>query len=108
RRGEVCRAPRSCAEPLRDPDVPPRLSASALESLLACPARWFLQREAGGQDVATSAQGFGKIVHAVADRVAKGEVADLDGLMRVVDQVWGQLVFRPPRGSSRARAECVT
>jgi RecB family exonuclease len=73
--------------------------------LLACPARWFLQREAGGRDAATSAQGFGKIVHAVADRVAKGEVADLDGLMRVVDSVWGQLVFRTPWSSSRERAE---
>jgi RecB family exonuclease len=92
-------------QPLRDPDEPLVLSASALEALLACPAHWFLRREAGGQEAATSSQGFGKIVHAVADRVAKGEVAELEPLMALVDEVWGQMVFRTPWAGSRERAE---
>ena len=49
------------------------LSASALEALLACPAKWFLEREAGRQSESTAAQGFGNVVHSLADRVAKGD-----------------------------------
>jgi RecB family exonuclease len=82
-----------------------RLSASTLDALLTCPANWFLEREAGGAEAATSSQGFGKIVHAVADRVAKGEAAELTGLMELVDQVWGQMVFRTPWTSSKEREE---
>ena len=92
-------------QPLRDPEEPLRISASALEALLACPAHWFLRREAGGQEAATSSQGFGKIVHAVADRVAQGEVADLASLMELVDQVWGQMVFRTPWAATREREQ---
>jgi RecB family exonuclease len=82
-----------------------RLSASTLDALLTCPAHWFLEREAGGAEAATSSQGFGKIVHAVADRVAKGEPAELTSLMELVDQVWGQMVFRTPWTSSKEREE---
>ncbi len=91
--------------PVREPDEPLVLSASTLEALLTCPAHWFLEKEAGGQEPATSSQGFGKIVHAIADRVAKGEVAETADLMTLVDQVWGQLVFRTPWSASRERAE---
>ena len=48
------------------------ISASALEGLLTCPAQWFLQREAGGEVVSSTSQGFGKVVHALAERVADG------------------------------------
>ena len=41
-----------------------------LQSLLDCPAKWFLEREAGGERVSTSSQGFGTVVHAIADRLA--------------------------------------
>jgi RecB family exonuclease len=93
------------SRPLRDPDEPLVLSASALEALLTCPAHWFLEKEAGGQEPSTSSQGFGKIVHAIADRVATGELAETTDLMSLVDQVWGQLVFRTPWSASRERAE---
>ena len=55
-------------------DEPVTLSASALEGLLTCPAQWFLQREAGGEVVSSTSQGFGKVVHALAERVATGEL----------------------------------
>jgi superfamily I DNA/RNA helicase len=82
--------------PVRDPEEPVRLSASAVSSILECPARWFLEREAGGQQLATTAQGFGKLVHALADRIAKGDLDGGEDLMPYVDQVWGQLSFRTP------------
>ncbi len=93
------------AIPVRDPEAPLRISASALESLLDCPAKWFLEREAAGETASTSAQGFGLVVHALADRVAKGEVAETDDLMGYVDRVWSQLAFRTPWTAAKERAE---
>jgi superfamily I DNA/RNA helicase/RecB family exonuclease len=91
--------------PIRSLDKPVKLSASALESILACPAKWFLEREAGGTNPSTASQGFGLVVHALADRIGKGELADTDDLMGFVDRVWGQLSFRTPWSRSREREE---
>jgi RecB family exonuclease len=97
---------RSLAErPIRSADEPVKLSASALESILACPAKWFLEREAGGSTPSTAAQGFGLVVHALADRIGRGELVDTDDLMTYVDRVWGQMSFRTPWSSSRERTE---
>jgi len=97
---------RSLAEqPLRNADEPVTLSASALESILTCPAKWFLEREAGGASPSTAAQGFGLVVHALADRIGKGELTDTDDLMAYVDRVWGQISFRTPWSRSREREE---
>jgi superfamily I DNA/RNA helicase/RecB family exonuclease len=95
--------------PLRPADAPLTLSASALTSLLTCPARWFLEREAGGTTASTASQGFGLVVHAIAERVAKGELSDdpaqVDELMAHVDGVWGRIAFRTPWSGSREREE---
>ncbi|WP_148572632.1 ATP-dependent helicase [Nocardioides caldifontis] len=104
------RAPSRSERPLRPGDQPLTLSASALEGILRCPAQWFLTREAGGQAVSSSQQGFGMVVHALADRIARGELpADVDGveseLMPLVDEVWGRLEFRTPWSRSREREE---
>jgi superfamily I DNA/RNA helicase/RecB family exonuclease len=97
---------RSLADrPIRSADAPVRLSASALEAILACPAKWFLEREAGGSSPSTAAQGFGLVVHALADRIGKGELSDTEDLMAYVDRVWGQIGFRTPWSRSRERAE---
>jgi superfamily I DNA/RNA helicase/RecB family exonuclease len=100
---------RSFAErPVRPPDEPMRLSASALEALLGCPAKWFLEREAGGATPSTASQGFGEVVHSLADRVAKGEFDETvteDDLMVHVDRVWDQLPFRTPWSAVKERAE---
>ncbi|HSE09181.1 MAG TPA: ATP-dependent DNA helicase [Nocardioidaceae bacterium] len=92
-------------QPIRSLDRPVKISASALESILACPAKWFLEREAGGTNPSTASQGFGLVVHALADRIGKGELTDTDDLMAYVDRVWGQLSFRTPWSRSREREE---
>jgi RecB family exonuclease len=85
------------------------VSATTLTSLLTCPAQWFLEREAGGAQPPSQAQGFGKVVHALADRVAKGDVPEGDDLladlMQHVDSVWGRIAFRTPWSRSRERTE---
>jgi RecB family exonuclease len=81
------------------------VSASVLESMQVCPTQWFLEREAGGVARAHQSANLGELVHALAQRVAEGELAagpdDVDLLMAHVDQVWDRLEFRTPW--SRAR-----
>jgi RecB family exonuclease len=95
--------------PVRPADEPVALSASALSGIGDCPAKWFLEREAGGSSASSQSQGFGNVVHAIADRIARGDLtADQDtvaGLMVHVDQVWDQLPFRTPWSRERERAE---
>ncbi len=97
------RAPSRSSTPVRPEGEPVRLSASALQGLLTCPAQWFLQQEAGGTVVSSSAQGFGIIVHALADRMAKGELSAEDDLMALVDDVWDRMSFRTPWSGDRER-----
>jgi ATP-dependent exoDNAse (exonuclease V) beta subunit len=96
--------------PLRDPDRPVLLSASALTTLEQCPAKWFLEAEAGGERAASQSQGFGNVVHAVADRLSREDTgAPVDelvaDLMTHVDRVWEQVPFRTPWSSAREREE---
>lgn len=100
--------------PIRPAAAPVSLSASALTAIIECPARWFLEREAGGEQSANQAQGFGNVVHALADRIGRGEIDVSDparavaGLMIEIDHVWGQLPFRTPWSAGRAREEIET
>ena len=92
------------ARPVRPVDEPMRISASTLEALLDCPAKWFLEHEAGGTSESTAAQGFGKIVHSLADRVVRGDLGEEvteAALMEHVDKVWSQLHFRTPWSAVR-------
>jgi RecB family exonuclease len=95
--------------PIRPPAEPVRLSASALTSLALCPAKWFLESEAGGERASTQAQGFGNVVHALAERIGRGQldsdVGVVDELMVHVDSVWAQIPFRTPWSSGREREE---
>ncbi|WP_017934882.1 ATP-dependent helicase [Nocardioides sp. Iso805N] len=99
------RAPSRSVQPVRPAEAPVTLSASALEGLLTCPARWFLGREAGGDVVASASQGFGKIVHALAERIAKEEIeaTSVEELMPLVDEVWERMQFRTPWSGARER-----
>ena len=97
------RAPSRSDQPVRPAAEPLTLSASALEGLLTCPAQWFLQREAGGEVVTSTGQGFGKIVHAIAERIANNDLATTDDLMSLVDDVWGRMEFRTPWSRARER-----
>ncbi len=97
------RAPSRSDRPVRPGDEPLTISASALDGLLTCPAQWFLQREAGGEVVSSTSQGFGKVVHAIAERIATGDI-DVDAdLMPLVDEVWGRMEFRTPWSRARER-----
>jgi len=99
------RAASRSVQPVRDPEQPVPVSASLLEGVLVCPARWFLEREAGGTSRTHQAANLGQLVHALAERVATGEIDagpdDVDRLMDHVDAVWSRLEFRTPW--SRAR-----
>ncbi len=89
-------------QPVRDPEAPVPVSASMLEKILTCPTQWFLEREAGGAGASAQSANVGQLVHAVAERVATGELEpDLTALMEHVDVVWDRLAFRTPW--SRAR-----
>jgi RecB family exonuclease len=73
-----------------------------LEHVMTCPTQWFLMTEAGGAGPAHQSANIGQLVHALAQRVASGDVApDLDTLMRHVDEVWGRLHFRTPWSAAR-------
>lgn len=86
--------------PLRNPDRPVPVSASVLDGFEVCPTRWFLSREAGGVVRQHQSANLGEIVHALAQRVAAGELSpgpeDVGQLMRYVEQVWERLEFRTP------------
>ncbi|MEU1896637.1 ATP-dependent helicase [Streptomyces pristinaespiralis] len=101
------------AKPLRDRDQPVTLSGSALDQLAnSCALQWFLGREVKADAPATAAQGFGNVVHVLADEVASGRTpADLAVLMERLDSVWDALVFDAPwksqqeKGHARAALE---
>ncbi|MEF3115875.1 ATP-dependent DNA helicase [Streptomyces chrestomyceticus] len=90
--------PTHSAVPLRDRDRPVTLSGSALDQLAnTCALQWFLGREVKADQPATAAQGFGNVVHVLADEVASGRTpADLSVLMERLDSVWDALAFDAP------------
>ncbi|MEU9037565.1 UvrD-helicase domain-containing protein [Streptomyces sp. NPDC048352] len=90
--------PTRSAVPLRDRDRPVALSGSALEQLATtCSLQWFLGREVKADTPSTAAQGFGNVVHVLADEVASGRTpADLAVLMERLDSVWDALAFDAP------------
>ncbi|MGP3972891.1 ATP-dependent helicase [Streptomyces sp. 8N114] len=91
--------------PLRERDAPVALSGSALEQLArTCSLQWFLAREVKADEPATAAQGFGNVVHVLADEVASGSSpADLSVLMERLDAVWDGLAFDAPWKSQQEK-----
>ncbi|WP_420705421.1 ATP-dependent helicase [Streptomyces sp. NRRL F-2747] len=90
--------PTRSSVPLRDRDRPVALSGSALDQLAnTCSLQWFLGREVKADAPSTAAQGFGNVVHVLADEVASGRTpADLAVLMERLDSVWDALAFDAP------------
>ncbi|MFF8830221.1 ATP-dependent helicase [Streptomyces sp. NPDC015131] len=97
--------PTHSTEPLRDRDRPVTLSGSALDQLAnTCALQWFLGREVKADAPATAAQGFGNVVHVLADEVASGRTpADLAVLMERLDSVWDALAFDAPWKSAQEK-----
>ena len=102
------RAPSWSVEPVRPVEKPVSVSASTLESMMQCPTQWFLTREAGGVGASHQAANVGNLVHALAERVARGELAegpgDVDALMAQLEKVWDRLQFRTPWSRDREYA----
>ncbi|MEC4018346.1 ATP-dependent helicase [Streptomyces sp. H27-D2] len=90
--------PTHSAVPLRDRAQPVALSGSALDQLAnSCSLQWFLGREVKADAPSTAAQGFGNVVHVLADEVASQRTpADLAVLMERLDSVWDALAFDAP------------
>lgn len=99
------RAASRAAHPLAVPGEPVALSATMLEAILTCPMQWFLVREAGGVAVAHQSANLGQLLHALAQRVADGELPSGEGALEVlmshVDAVWDRLEFRTPWSKAR-------
>jgi len=99
------RAATRSVTPVRDPGRPVPVSASVLDALDVCPTQWFLAREAGGATRQHQSANLGEMVHALAQRVAAGELAagpdDVDDLMAHVETVWHRLEFRTPWAKAR-------
>ncbi|MFJ9586226.1 ATP-dependent helicase [Streptomyces acidicola] len=91
--------------PLRNRDQPVVLSGSALDQLAnTCALQWFLGREVKADAPSTAAQGFGNVVHVLADEVASGRTpADLAVLMERLDSVWNALAFDAPWKSTQEK-----
>ncbi|MFF2628160.1 ATP-dependent helicase [Kitasatospora griseola] len=93
-------------EPLREPGLPVRLSGSGLEQLESCALQWFLEKDVKAGRTASAAQGFGNVVHALADEVGSGRTpADLAVLMERLDTVWDALAFDAPWKSQQEKTE---
>lgn len=100
------REPTPGVRPVRPAGEPIALSGSGLEQITTCPLRWFLEHEARAEVLRPPATKFGSVVHALADYVAKGEVAaDLDTVDAWVDRVWRDLRFEAGWQSEAERAQ---
>ncbi len=80
--------------PVRPRDLPLRMSGSSLDSLIACPLKWFLDKEVKAQVSRGAATAFGSIVHAVAEYVAKGDVPDnVEAMQALINSSWRNVVY---------------
>nr|WP_055585718.1 ATP-dependent DNA helicase [Peterkaempfera griseoplana] len=98
--------PTAAEVPLREPDRPVQLSGSSVEQLHDCSLQWFLDREVRARTTSSAAQGFGNVLHVLADEVGSGRTpADLAVLMERLDGVWDALAFDAPWKSEQERRE---
>lgn len=82
---------RTVAEtPVTHPELPVRLSGTAIEMVLECPRRWFASRQARGDRPVGVAATVGSVVHAVLHEAAQGHVSH-DDIVAMVDRVWDQI-----------------
>lgn len=91
--------------PVRPTNEPVALSGSALGGLLECPLRWFLGREASGAAARSASMGFGSVLHALADHLAKSENTTTDELLELLDGIWPEVRFESRWIASREREE---
>jgi superfamily I DNA/RNA helicase/RecB family exonuclease len=96
------------AEPVRRIEEPIGLSGSGVASFERCPRAWFLEREAKASETTTTAQGFGSIVHALAEAVVVGTLPpELDALVERLDTVWNLLPYDAKWQADRDHGEAL-
>ena len=96
----------SSETPVLPEGQPVKLSGTSLAGLEECPLRWFLEHEAHAESPASTAMGFGGVLHALAHEVATGAtVPDLDVLVKRLDKVWAQLAYDAPWQSQQQHDE---
>jgi RecB family exonuclease len=92
--------------PVRPLEQPVALSGSGVSAFNQCPRAWFLNREVKATETTSTAQGFGSIVHALAEAVVVGELPpDLDALVARLDSVWQLLPYDAPWQAARDHVE---
>ena len=84
----------------QEADGPVRLSPSTVETLLACPLRWLLERN-GGSEVAATPAAIGSLVHDLAERVADG--AEPAEIRAELDRKWEAIEHDSPWLAERER-----
>ncbi|MEO6821045.1 MAG: ATP-dependent DNA helicase [Candidatus Nanopelagicales bacterium] len=96
----------SAPNPVRHVDTALKLSGSQLKAIRTCPLHWFLDHEVRATVARSTALGFGSLVHALADAVARDVLpADLATLDAALDSVWSELGFEAAWQSTAERAE---
>jgi len=79
-----------------------------VESLVRCPLQWYLSKRVNAESGRGTAAGFGGVVHALADAVARGQLpAELDALTAALDDVWGQLQYPAAWESQQEHVQAV-
>jgi RecB family exonuclease len=92
--------------PVTPEDAPILLSGSSLHRLEECALRWFLEKRAMAASPASTAMGFGNVVHALAHEIGQGKTQPvLPDLMARLDTVWHQLAFDAPWQSQQQREQ---
>jgi len=82
--------------PWYDADAALPMSASAVQSYLQCPRRWFLERRVRASDTASTSLAFGNILHLCAQAIAAGDLeADAQRIREVLDGVWHAVGYEP-------------
>lgn len=82
------------ARPVQPPGAPVPLSGTSLSQLDTCPLQWFLRHQVHADRPASTAMGFGGVLHALAHEVASGQTAaEIEALVSRLDLVWGQLAY---------------
>ncbi|NLE97523.1 MAG: ATP-dependent helicase, partial [Propionibacterium sp.] len=81
-----------------------RLSGSALDALLGCPRRYFLERRAGAARAQQSRASIGDVVHLIAKH-AQLEDLPLAAMRSRLDEVWERIPFEAEWLSASERVE---
>ena len=88
--GTLPRTQNNAAKPVE----PVSLSATTIESIEACPARWFLERQVNAVAQSQAPMVFGTILHAIAQGLQNNELEPtLEALDAQIDKVWPAMPF---------------